>query len=133
MLTYIMQSSLSLPASHKPTCALTHTHTVHICCYTITVQQGGNRCPFRLRGRRAHSHCVCVQWGGLGTNTFLQSQSRQCPSVRKCRNSAFRLPVQRQLMQKYDDMKSEISVRAGPEDKFRKKQKFFFGQHSCPQ
>lgn len=45
------------------------------------------------------THCVSVQWGGLGTNTFLQSQAQQCPSVRKCRKSAFRLPAERQLMQ----------------------------------
>lgn len=29
-------------------------------------------------------------------------------------------------MQKYDDMKSEISVRTGPEDKFRKKTNTLF-------
>lgn len=50
-------------------CALmdtnTHRHTdshtyTHVPCYTIIVQEGGNRCPFRLRKRWAHSLCLCA-------------------------------------------------------------------------
>lgn len=87
MLTYITTSFISFCFS----CALmdtnTHRHTdrhTHVHCYTIIVQEGGNRCPFRLR-KRWHTHCACVQWGSLGINTFLQSQSQLCLSIRKHR------------------------------------------------
>lgn len=81
MLTYIMQSSLSLSASHKPTCALTHTH---VYCSRLLLY---NHCPTRREQMPLQAQgevgtltlCLCAM-GGLGTNTFLQSQARQCPS-----------------------------------------------------
>lgn len=88
MQTYIMPSPLSLScASHQHTCPLTHTKSAVI--QSLSAMEGTDAPP---RSGGGHAHCVCVQWYGLGTNTFLQSQARQSPSVGNCRKSAFRIP-----------------------------------------
>lgn len=81
MLTYIMQSPLSHSASHEHTCPCARIHTpAHVCCYTITVQHGGNRCPFRLRGRRAHSLCLCA----MGWSWHKHLSTIRSSAVSKC-------------------------------------------------
>lgn len=129
MLTYIMQSPLSLSASHTHTCPHAHTLKYTSAAIQSLSNEEGTDAPSGW-GEGGHTRCVCVQWDGLGTNTFRPSQARQCPIVRKRRNSASRLPAQRQ-MQKNDDLKFlwEQALRMSSKNK----QVFFFFQHSCPQ
>lgn len=131
MLTYIMQSPLSLSASHKHTCPLhthhTHTHTTHTSAaiQSLSNKEGTDAPPGS--GGGGHTPCVRMQWGGLGTqhlSAITSSAVSKC--VRKHRKSEFRLPAQRQLMQKCDNMKSGISVRTGPKEEFRKNKQVFF-------
>lgn len=139
MLTYITTSFISFCFS----CALmdtnTHRHTdrhthTHVHCYTIIVQEGGNRCPFRLR-KRWHTHCACVQWGSLGINTFLQSQSQLCLSIRKHR----KIPTSRTEAADAKIWRHDIWNFCGYKA-WRRIQKtnifffsFFFLKHSSPQ
>ncbi len=95
-----------------------HPHTRTSAAIQSLSNKKGKDAPSGL-GAGGHTHCVVCN------GTFLQSQARKSPSVRKCRKCAFRLPVQRQLTEKYDNMRSVICVNTGPKDKFRKKTNTF--------
>lgn len=89
MQTYIMPSPLSLlrfSSAHVPP----YTHKFMSAVIQSLSAMEGTDAPSGSGG--GHAHCVCVQWDVLGTNTFLQSQTRQSPSVGNCRKSAFRIP-----------------------------------------
>lgn len=127
MLTYITQLPLSLSASHVPYSGHMHTQThTRVHYYTITVQQEGNRFRLRAQGEVGTLTVLCVQWGGLGINTPLQSQVQQCPSMRI--HSKIPISSTEAADAKYDDIISGISVVTGPEEEFRKQTRslFFF-------